>query len=165
VAAISGGDELKGFDHVFINSVKVEIAAGFHIRVITLPVLVLLKMVAYLDNSYSRAKDIGDIAHILRNYAIDSDMRFSDPVLEANVTFDVAGALLIGRELRSLCNPSEVEVVETFLGRISNAEDPAFRIFAGDLPSFDNDQDRDNEARQLIGAFRLGFSGPNAERM
>jgi hypothetical protein len=51
---------------------------GFHIRVITLPVLVLLKMVAYLDNSYSRAKDIGDIAHILRDYEIDSDTRFNN---------------------------------------------------------------------------------------
>jgi predicted nucleotidyltransferase len=49
--------DLTGFEHVFKDAVVVDFAEDFSVKAIPLTVLMLLKIVAYLENPYRRAKD------------------------------------------------------------------------------------------------------------
>lgn len=112
-----------GFDHVFREAVEVEIVAGLKARIVPLVVLALMKMVSYMDDPYARQKDLEDVLAILRRYEERGERRFDDEVIESGLEYDVAGAYLLGRDLRALCEGGdEVTVVESFLRRVGDSD-------------------------------------------
>ena len=103
---------LIGFDHVFSDAVTVELAPGLTLKVIPAIVLMLLKIVAFLDDQQRRAKDLLDIRSILELYEDNSERIFSDVVLDAGLTdVGLANAFLLGIDLHALCTLEELAVV------------------------------------------------------
>ncbi|MPY86915.1 MAG: hypothetical protein GEU99_03240 [Luteitalea sp.] len=115
-----------GYEHVFQDATVHELEPGLRMRVPPLPVLALLKIVAYVDEPATRQKDLEDILVIIDTYEEDTERRFSDEVLDAGIQYDEAGAFLLGRDLQARCTSAyEADVVRRFLGRVS---DPDFQL-------------------------------------
>jgi len=120
----SGGQEgfpqftmsLVGFDHVFATAQPVQFAPDLTLKVISSTALMLLKIVAFMDDPQRRAKDLDDIRGLLVQYEADSDRVFSDVVLDAALQdYGLAPAFLIGLDLGVLCRDNELIVVRAFL--------------------------------------------------
>jgi predicted nucleotidyltransferase len=109
---------LAGFDHVFADAVEMELSIGTRIRVAPPIVTTLLKIIAYVEDPYRRAKDLQDIRLVLGRYEAESDRLFSDEVFDAALPdFEMANAFLLGRDLRALATPEDASYVEKFLDR------------------------------------------------
>ncbi|MEW6131470.1 MAG: nucleotidyl transferase AbiEii/AbiGii toxin family protein [Acidobacteriota bacterium] len=147
---------LVGFDHVFSDAQLVTLGDRLPIRVIPPVVLMLLKVVAFLDDQTRRAKDLPDIRALLSMYETDSDRLFSDEVLDANLPdFSLANAYLLGLDLKSICTEEEVEVVRAFLSIVSDDTKPAWLGFVRAAP---RPGGRSEEVAQMqLNAFRKGF--------
>jgi predicted nucleotidyltransferase len=144
---------LVGFEHVFREAVERDLAPDLRMRVIPLPVLALLKMAAFLEG---RQKDIYDIESLLARYEIDSERRFSDEVYEADLalTFDMAGAFLLGLDVGKLCTAEEAEIVERFLDEAGDEEHPSYAMLAQARGGLEG---RDEELRRQVEALAAGF--------
>jgi predicted nucleotidyltransferase len=143
---------LAGFDHVFADSIERELAPGLRIKVVPLPVLALLKILAFIDNPHARQKDIEDFIEMLRRYEQDTERRFIDQVFETGVSFENAGAFLLGIDVASLCTPEEARLVGRFVSQATDESQPAFAALRLGVHRSD-----DSGTERLIGAFMLGL--------
>lgn len=146
---------LAGFDHVFADSTESELAPDLRIKVVPLPVLALLKIFAFMDNPHARQKDIEDFVELLQRYEQDGERRFSDAIFDARVSFEEAGAFLLGMELACLCTPAEAPLAENFISQTSSEEHPAFAALRRARPRVDGSNGPGIE--RLFRAFELGF--------
>lgn len=64
---------LVGFDHVFENAQPVQLAPDLTLKVIASTALMLLKIVAFMDDPQRRVKDLDDIRGLLVQYEADSE--------------------------------------------------------------------------------------------
>ena len=97
---------LVGFEHVFETAQPVPFAPNLTLKVIPSTTLMLLKIVAYMDDQPRRAKDLEDIRGLLAEYEADSERVFSEIVIDAELEdYGLAPAFLMGMDLRALCNP------------------------------------------------------------
>lgn len=89
------------------------------IGVAPIPVIVLMKMVAYVD-AHDREKDLHDIAYILDEYPKTDDERFfSDEIFELGLNEATARAFILGREMRDVVgDDGDTSIVERFLERV-----------------------------------------------
>lgn len=143
---------LAGFEHVFANAVKLSLPEGTVISVAALSSVALLKMIAYMEDPYKRAKDLQDIRLILSRYEQGSDRLFSDAVFDAQLSdFAFTGALLLGIDMRDLVARSERRYVEEFVQRLLSDEDEI---------AWDNEINSGSKTflNQII-AFNKGFTG------
>jgi predicted nucleotidyltransferase len=150
---------LVGFDHVFADAIEVEIAPGLQARVVPLPVLVLLKIVSFLDDPARREQDLRDVGSVMRLYESEGDRRFSDEVFAAGIDYESAGAYLLGLDLSRLCTePDEVPVVERFLAQLSNEDSQILSVLArSGRPWLDeNEQQVRTQAAALVTGFQVG---------
>jgi predicted nucleotidyltransferase len=143
---------LAGFDHVFAEAVEVHLPGGMTIRVAPPIVTAILKIVAWVDDPYRRAKDLQDIRIVLRRYEEKSDRMFSDPVFDAQLSdFEFANAFLLGLDLRALATGQDARFIEQFLERLL-AQDQERR--------FDDESEFGMKGfRGQLHAFRKGFTG------
>jgi predicted nucleotidyltransferase len=80
----------------------------------------LLKIVAFMDDPQRRVKDLGGIRGLLTQYEADSERVFSDVVIDAGLAdFGLVPAFLLGIDLRALCTPEEVGIVNAFLAAMN----------------------------------------------
>jgi predicted nucleotidyltransferase len=148
---------LVGFDHVFSRGTSVQIAEDLELRVIPPVVLMLLKIVAFMDDQNRRAKDLLDIRSLMRLYETGSERLFSDVVLDAKLEdFDLANALLLGLDLSCLCTHEEEKIVWQFLDALDETK-PAWTNFV--RSGFRNCTEEAAQA-QLAG-FKKGFEIEN----
>ena len=147
---------LVGFDHVFAEAVECTVASGVTARVVPLSVLVLLKMVAFLDMPQEREPDLLDIASVMAFYESEGERRFGEDVIASGVDYDSAGAYLLGLDLARLCTASdEVAAVERFLAQISDQDSAPHNLFVRrGQPRFDEE---DETVRHQIAAIVSGF--------
>src|SRR5271157_2192560 len=121
---------LVGFDHAFAEAEAIKINDSLTIQVAPAAVLVLLKIVAFLDRPHERQRDLEDLRGILTQYKEGSDRLFSDEVQAANLSdFGLTNAFLLGVDLRALCTAEEAAVVETFFARVSNEAEAPWMLF------------------------------------
>jgi predicted nucleotidyltransferase len=104
----------------------VRVAPDLTLKVISSTALMLLKIVAFMDDPQRRgkdlAKDLVDIRGLLVQYDTDSDRIFSDVVLDAALEdYGLAPAFLLGLDLRALCTNEEVAIVRAFLDKKEGA--------------------------------------------
>jgi predicted nucleotidyltransferase len=152
---------LVGFEHVFSDAKLVTLVDRLPIRVIPLVVLMLLKIVAFLDDQTRRAKDLSDIRALMSKYEADSDRIFSDAVLDAQLSdFSLANAYLLGLDLRHICTEEEIEVVRAFLVTVSDDTKPAWLGFVRAAPR--PGERSEDIARLQLDAFRGGFEAGQA---
>jgi predicted nucleotidyltransferase len=146
---------LAGFDHVFADSIERELAPDLRIKIVPLPVLALLKILAFMDNPHARQKDLEDFAEMLQRYEKDSDRRFSDGVFDAGVSFEQAGAFLLGLDVANLCTPNEARLVDNLISQVSNGEHRALiTLRRSRLQASDS---ADHPTEPIVGAFVRDF--------
>jgi predicted nucleotidyltransferase len=113
-----------GFEEAFECARDEQVAADLTVSVVTIPGLVLLKTVSYLDRPGERARDLIDIVYCFEEYEKipGESRRFENGVgVEVDgkeVTFEEAGAYLLGWEVLRLAKPNSLQLVRQFLDRI-----------------------------------------------
>lgn len=101
-----------------------EITVGLTVPVVTIPGLVLLKIVSYLDRPEERARDLIDILYCFEQFEKSGEQsrRFDQAIgVEVDgraITYEEAGAFLLGLEVATLAKPKSLEVVRRFLSII-----------------------------------------------
>lgn len=138
---------LAGFEHAFTHAVEVRLPEGLRIRVAPPLVTAFLKIVAWLDDPYRRAKDLQDLRSVLRRYEQKSDRLFSDTVFDAELPdFEFANAFLLGVDMRTLAKGDDARFVGRFLERLLAQEqdghfdaesDFGMKRFRGQIHSFE----------------------------
>ncbi len=144
---------LAGFNHVFAGAVAVQLPGGLTIRVAPPIVTTLLKIIAWMDDPWRRAKDLQDIRIVLRRYEQESNRLFSDAVFDAELPdFEFANAFLAGLDMRALATGDDAQFVDRFLGRVLSQDEEG---------RFDDESDFGMRSfRGQIQAFRQGFARP-----
>jgi len=146
---------LVGFEHVFTGAQPVEFSPDLTLKVISSTALMLLKIVAFMDDPQRRVKDLDDIRGLLTQYEADSERLFSDVVIDAGLAdFGLATAFLLGIDLRGLCTLEEAGIVNAFLVAI-NENNPAWMSFVRARGVGDHVEE---DARAQLEAFQQGFS-------
>jgi predicted nucleotidyltransferase len=122
---------LVGFRLAFEQSVPVSVAPDLSVRVAPTAVVLLLKMVAYLDRPGERERDLEDIGYILEEFAggVAPD-RFSDEVLERGLAYEEVSPFLLGRKVSKIVNNAEREAVMGFLAAVEDENNPAQALMA-----------------------------------
>ena len=143
---------LAGFEHVFANATGVHLAGGLAIRVAPPVVTALLKIIAYVEDPYRRAKDLQDIRVVLGHYEEESDRLFSDAVFDAQLPdFEFANAFLLGLDMRKFATTDDARFIGRFLGRFLSREEEG---------RFDGEADSGMETlRAQVDGFKKGFTG------
>jgi len=94
-----------GIRLAFSHSQRMPTANDLEVPVAPASVITVLKMAAYLGRLADRAKDPGDIGHVLENYIDeDDDRRYSAEVLDRELDFDDASAFLTWSRCRDSCS-------------------------------------------------------------
>lgn len=108
---------LVGFDLAFEHS-QLEQAGETAVLVPSAPVLMFLKMRAWLDRPEVRTKDLQDIAYLLCEYiGIDDDRRFEDDLLDLD--FNEVSPFALGRDLGAIIQDEHALHVAEFLNKAS----------------------------------------------
>lgn len=95
---------VAGYHEAFEAAPLVEIDPGFVVRVVSLPGLAILKLIAWTDRGAADSRDAVDLAMLLRQYhaAGNEDRLYGNEigVMESvNHDQDLAGARLLGRDI------------------------------------------------------------------
>jgi|SRR5215467_463865 len=148
-----------GFDHVFSKSEERDIAPGLRMKVIPVPVLSLLKIVSYLDRPVARERDVRDLGELFDRYELDNDeRRFSDEVIEAEITFESSGAFLLGFDLGKICTQSEKQVVNGFVAELKAETSRAYGFLRrARIGFFEDNENGERDLKAQIAAFANGF--------
>jgi predicted nucleotidyltransferase len=148
-----------GLEEAFAASVEREVAPGLRVQVVTAPALVILKIVAYQDRPHERGKDVGDAVEVFERYEEDDGRRFEAigvTVDDGPITFEEAGAYLVGVDAARLARPKSREVIRTFLARFTDEyAAPVSRVLAEEQRS--HSEHRRVEVYRLFRVFRAGF--------
>ena len=112
---------LLGMRLAFQHAVAVRVAADLEVRVAPTRVISVLKVIAYLDRPEARAKDLGDLAHIMYGYVgDDSDRRFSVEVPDDLTEYEDVAPYLLGRDVGAVVDPEERRSVMDFVTTIND---------------------------------------------
>lgn len=158
------GDDLRmslvGFDLALRHTTRVTLSVGdVDVELATLAVLVVLKMVAWLDRPHERTKDLGDLALIFDQALDGDDDRRWDPehpVFQSGLEHEDQGAFFAGLEVARIVEREHRALIDTFLSRVGDPDGEAFSAmlraarYGGDAPE-------DRLVRRLD-AFGLGLA-------
>jgi predicted nucleotidyltransferase len=145
---------LVGFDHVFSAARPVALAADLVVPVIPPIVLMLLKVIAFMDDHQRRRKDLSDIRALLSQYEAGSDRIFIEAIGEVS-DYSVASAFLLGRDLRALCADEEFRIVRAFVAYVEDEARSSWWDFVRAAP---RPGERNEEtAREQLKAFSAAF--------
>lgn len=158
-----------GIEEAFESAREEEIAPGLAVPVVPAPGLVLLKIVAYLDRPENRARDLVDIVYYFEQYdsTPGQSRRFNVcsgvQVEDEEVTFEEAGAFLLGTEVARHAKPKSMEVVHRFLGGITDEyARPIAQILTEERRIADSEQRRETLYR-LFRVFGAGLNRSESE--
>lgn len=148
--------DLRGLDVALAKAEDVAvICEGDESRMTTaptppLPVLMLLKMIAYVDKPTIREKDAADVGRVMLRYLGEDDERRWDPPQSTVYDEDLKGACALGADMHSFLSPAHRRLVELFM------DSPIVR---GEL---DRQAPFPNAGEGLVRAFYAGleFRGP-----
>ena len=116
---------VTGFRLAFSQAVKCAVE-GLDVWVAPLWVVVLLKIVAYLDRPAERVRDLSDIAFCLCRFTGDHDELQPDEVLDIidrGFRYEQAGSFLIGKHLARIIDEEEREHVHKFIQKARDESD------------------------------------------
>jgi predicted nucleotidyltransferase len=150
---------VAGFTEARTSALMVQIATDLVVPVASLPSLAVLKLIAWLDRHKETSKDATDFFLIARHYAdagnLDRLYETESPLLQA-ADFDpeLAGAMLLGKDVAAICSTSIAKTVTGILtdGLRRRLIDQLLRAtqLAGDDAAA-------TRVEQFIDAFLMGF--------
>ena len=109
---------VAAFGDAFASSVTVTAGPGFDLRMASIPGLVLLKLLAWVDKSES--KQAQDVLRLIETYgaAGNEDRLYGDNIelLESeDFDFSLAGARLLAHDALALAAPATINIVQSVL--------------------------------------------------
>jgi len=91
---------LVGLRLAFENNETLQLAQNLEFRIARMPVIAILKMIAYQDKPTERNRDLSDLAYILDEFLTDDDpRRFDDEVFQLNLAYEETSAFFLGKEI------------------------------------------------------------------
>ena len=146
---------LLGLRLAFERGVPVPVAPDLAVRVAPVPVLAVLKIIAYQDRPAERERDLADLAYIFTGY--EPEDRFADDVIDLGMSYDEVGPFLLARTIAAMVNDAERAHVNRFV-RESSDEDDSSGTHAKLLVSGPSSWRRNpDELTQCLRAFSRGF--------
>ena len=113
------------FGLAFSESVPTEVGHGVTVGVAPPWIVVLLKMIAYLDRPAERERDLADIAAAMEQFAgPDHDERFSSTVVSRELTYEQVSPFLLGKQLGQVIDDPGRRFVTSFLAKANSDVDP-----------------------------------------
>lgn len=150
---------LVGMRLAFGHGVPVSLENGLVISVAPVPVLAVLKVVAYLDDPLDRMKDLGDIAYMLEGFVgPTASERYDDEIFELGLRDEEVSPFLLGRRVAEIATTEEVRAVCRFLDIVLERVRPSQAI--GDMARLGPSRLRRDVEQMLkrVLAFERGFS-------
>jgi predicted nucleotidyltransferase len=150
-----------GVEEAFNYARQEEVASELSVRVVPIPVLVLLKIVAYMDRPEERARDLSDLVRCFEDYEEGNweSRRFEIGeviVDDRPVEFEEAGAYLLGNEAGGLARPKSLVPVRALLDNIPDEyAGPIFQILKEEGRIVNSERRR----RELLRLFRVFAAG------
>jgi predicted nucleotidyltransferase len=131
---------VTGYADAHNSALDVELEPGFHVKIVSLPAMAVLKILAWKDRP-ERDKHASDVLLILRNYyqAGQFDRLYEDAVdlLEAyDYDLEMAGAALLGRDAkRDVVQETRAQVIDVFSNEknFEKFSSQMIRSHAGDM--------------------------------
>jgi len=91
---------LVGLRLAFENNETLQLAQNLEFRIARMPVIAILKTIAYQDKPTERNRDLSDLAYILDEFLTDDDpRRFDDEVFQLNLAYEETSAFFLGKEI------------------------------------------------------------------
>jgi len=149
---------LLGLRLAFDHGRRITVSGQLAVRVAPVPVLAILKIVAYRDRPQERERDLADLAYILTDFAPVN--RFSDEVVDLGLSYEEAGPFLLAREIAAIAGPAELERVDQFVAASLDEEGQEAlmpKLISVGAPSWRADPE---ELIRRLEAFRLGLAAP-----
>jgi len=148
-----------GFREAEEHATSVELVPGLGVKVVTIPTLVMLKLIAYSDRR--RSDDLADVLFILEQYSHHEleDRIFeelADQLARGDLAFEQAGAFLLGRDVSRQCHPSNLPKLSAILNDILGHEAILAELVS---PRFDDEiwERRFESVTALFRTFRDGL--------
>ena len=153
------GMNVAAFADAYESSVTVAIGPGFDLRVASIPGLVLLKLLAWIDKAES--KQAQDVLRLIETYGDsgNEDRLFTDKIdlLEAEgFDFTLAGARLLAQDALAVAAPSTIEIVRSLL-QDSKRMDTFRSQMGGSM--FQLDDHMIDQSGKRLSAFAVTFLG------
>jgi predicted nucleotidyltransferase len=152
-----------GLEEALESACDQEVASDLTLPVVSIPGLVLTKVVAYMDRPAERARDLIDILYCFDHYEENAEesRRFDYAGAEVEskaVTYEEAGAYLLGLEVAALAKPGSLNIVRRFLDSIRDEFAPAIsQILSEEKRLVDSDARR-GVLYRLFRVFDAGIS-------
>ena len=149
---------VAGFSDGLESAVPVRLEKSLVIPVVSIPVLLVLKLFAWLDRKYEK-RDAADIYTLLKEYGDtgNEDRLYGNEldILEAEAfDFELAGARLIGRDAAGVISEDTKKRVGGILESDSQMEELTNQMIVSTAPSHPEHARR---CELLIGKLRQGF--------
>ncbi len=152
---------VAGFAEAHESALVLALGDDLRVRVVSLPSLAVLKLIAWRDRHLETNKDATDFLALARNYHEAGNLeRLYDteqPLLTA-AGFDpeLAGAMLLGKDAALRCIPRTANVVRNLFADSQLMQQLADQLLSFALISGDDPGAR--RAEQFLTAFRDGFT-------
>jgi len=147
-----------GLEEALSSAVRRTPAEGLELEIASEPAYVILKIVAYEERRHDRPHDVADLLIALEQYAEEGDRRFElDRVAvdDRRLTWEEAGAYLLGTDVRRIARPDSLATIVRFLDTIRDQDArPIYHAItqAGRTVT----EERRAEVFRLFRAFRAG---------
>jgi len=150
--------DMTGFEYVFDSAETTELAPGLIWPVVSVPVFLILKLACFNDRG--RFKDIADIAVCLEHFDEDPETsgRYEVRADDSNITWDDAGAYLLGKSVRRFSNDNVRELVGSFRDLFPDADAPAVDRVLRQLGKQGAADEERLRLVRLVQSFVRGFS-------
>ncbi len=151
---------MLGLEEAFSTAELVELAPGLQVRTASVPALVLLKVAAYQNRHLG--KDLLDIVYCLEHYEenIEGSRRFEASGVRVDgqdLTFDEAGAYLVGCDIASFPSQEAKAAVQQFAGSITDEYAPIINLILGQERLPNGEEDRRRVLFRLFRAMTVGL--------
>jgi predicted nucleotidyltransferase len=150
-----------GFIEAYKSSLAVRLSPDLEIKVVSLPGLALLKIIAWYDRPNDRERDIQDLWILLKQYlnAGNRDRLFDEhlDLVDDDFDYELAGARVLGRDVAKLLTDQTRSIVMSVLSE--EAPGKGIRRMASVINRHDLSLDDITEhALGMLRSFREGIS-------
>ena len=148
---------MTGFLEVFQFAIPTEVVPGVTLPVVPLWLFAVLKVVAFLDRAYPR--DLHDLVYVLEHFEAvgKSSRRFDLAGDVEGLTYDTAGAFLLGRDVRRNASAVALNLVSGFIDQITDEHNSVINVMLREENRLFSDERR-KALYQLVEAFRHGLA-------
>jgi predicted nucleotidyltransferase len=151
-----------GFDEVYVNSITVRMRSDpvLDIRFVSVPGLVLLKIISWNDNQIRSGKDAHDLLLLMRKYldAGNQERLWSEEtdLMGEDFDYERAGSRLLGRDIARILGPGIKEAVLGILEK-ETGEQSRYRLIENMMRKGAENADFE-KALQLLKDLKSGIS-------